>query len=78
MDFKTFTLVIVSLILIEGFVAIILSHGINGHYYKTSKNLGEAMKKLRAEKPRTAKVIAACYLLMLLEFILLAAIKLGR
>jgi hypothetical protein len=69
MSHQEIGLVGIGLILIQGLIAIVLSHGINGHYFKNSKNQAEAFRKLRADKPLTAKIIGLCYLLCVFELL---------
>ena len=78
MSFKSFALLIIALIVLEGVIAVVLSHGINGHYFKSAQSNIEALSKLRADKPRTATAIGVCYVLILAEFFLIVLIKFWR
>jgi len=78
MSFKSFVLLMVVLMIFQGVIALVLSYGFNGQYFKSSKNNGEAIAKLRADKPRTATVISICYALILVEFILIVILKFWR
>jgi hypothetical protein len=69
MSHREIGILLISLVLIQGLVAIVLSHGINGHYFKNSENATEAFRKLRADKPLTAKIIGCCYMLCVIELV---------
>jgi hypothetical protein len=75
MHFKSFVSFMVALMVAEGLIALVLSHGMNGQYFKSSKNNGEAIAKLRTDKPRTATVIGICYVSILVEFCLVVIVK---
>ena len=75
MTFESFVLLMVSLICLTGLVSIVLSHGVNGQYFRSSKSQAEAIAKLRVDKPQTALIIGGCYLLILLEFLAVVAAK---
>ena len=78
MSFKSFVLLMVALMVFEGVFSIVLSHGINGHYFKSSRTNAEAIAKLRADKPHTATVIGVCYVSILVEFFLIVLVKFWR
>jgi hypothetical protein len=67
MSYKEIGLLVAGLILIQGMIAIFLSYGINGSYFKNAQSYAEGLRKLRAEKPLTAKIIGVCYLMCLIE-----------
>ena len=75
MTFKTFVLLMIGLVILQGLIALVLSYGFNGEYFKSSKSGAEGLAKLRTDKPRVAKVIGTCYSLMLVEFLLVVIVK---
>jgi len=78
MSHKDVGLLLIALVLIQGCIAIFLSHGLNGKYFKDMPNVAEAFRKLRADKPRTAKTIGICYMLCLVELLIAVLHNLGR
>lgn len=78
MSHQAIGLLLIILVIIEGIIAIALSHGFNGHYFKDTETRGEPMRRLRADKPITANVIGTCYALILAELIIAILIRWAR
>jgi hypothetical protein len=75
MSFQTFALISAGLVLIQGLVAIVLSHGLNGKYFRQTPHMAEAIRNLRRDKPKTATVIGSLYALSLFEVALVFVAK---
>jgi hypothetical protein len=75
MSFKTFGLILAGLVLVQGLLAIVLSHGVNGKYFRDTPHIGEAISNLRREKPKAAIVIGSLYALSLFELALVFVVK---
>jgi hypothetical protein len=78
MSHKEIGLLLIGLVLVEGMIAIILGHGLNGRYFRESKSQGEAYRKLRADKPVTATVIGVCWLAIVIELVIGLLHNLGK
>ena len=78
MSHKDVGLLLISLVLIQGAIALILSYGLNGRYFKDTPSMAEAIRKLRADKPRTATVIGICYSLCFVELLIAVLHNLPR
>jgi hypothetical protein len=75
MGSKSFGLILIGMILVQGLIAIILGHGLNGEYFRTSSSQAEALRKLRADKPKTATAIGICWMLCLADLLLAIVVK---
>jgi hypothetical protein len=75
MTLKTFAIFNVCLVFVQGFLIILLGHGLNGEYFKRARSQGEALRNLRRDKPIVGGVIITCYALCLIEFGVVATYK---
>lgn len=78
MEYKTVGLLLVFLVIVQGSTALFLSYGLNGKYFKETPYLGEAIRNLRRDKPRTAMVIGILYFLCVAELLLGILYNIGR
>ena len=72
---KSISIVMIILILVELVVALIASYGVNGHIFREEQDIGSAIRRLSSEKPATALVVKTCYVLILLEFLVVVVVK---
>lgn len=78
MDHKEVGLLLSGLIVVQGAIAIFLSYGLNGKYFKETPHLAEALLNLRKNKPRTAMVIGILYSLCLVDVLIAMFYSIGR